>query len=135
MSAISAVARVHQKLLGADHLERPAPDVVAPRHDDGVSERAGLFGQRPRVHVGLVLAWFRAGQCRAREQAQHPGGIGFGDGEARDAAAPQGGRHAPGVVEQVAVGRRTRRRHDRGLFRIGGGSRLEESDHSVRTAA
>ncbi len=92
-------------------------------------------GQDRRVGVGLVLARLRTGERRAGEQPEHPRGIGFGDGEARHAAAPQRRRYLPGVVEQLAVGRRALRRDDRRPLGGVNRGRLEESDHSVRTAA
>ena len=118
-----------------DHLERPVADVVAPGHHHVVLERGGLGAQDVDVGVGLVLAGFGPGQRGAGEQPEHPRGIRFRHGKALQTAALQPGCHTAGIVEQLAVRRRTLRCDDgRPLRRVSGGS-LEQSDHSVRTAA
>ncbi len=59
-----------------------------------------MVGELRRVGVGLVLAGLGAGERGAGQNPEHPRGVGFHNGETRDALTAQCRGDTTGVLEK-----------------------------------
>ncbi len=129
-----ALGRRVDQFLGSDRLEVIAE--ISPAGDDDVEAQGfGLLGELSGGRVGLELAGLRTGEGGAGEEAHHPGRVGLGQCNPRDAATAQPAGDPARIAQQFAVGRGAFGGDDGGPLRRCSRRGLEQKDHSVCTAA
>ena len=131
-----ALGRWVGELLGPDRHEVLGRDPARRVITDVEAEGIGLLGQLGGGCVGLELAGLGAGEGGTGEEAYHPGRVGLGQREPRDAATAQRAGDTPARRRSSSrVGRGAFGGDDGGPIGRCGRRGLEQKDHSVRTAA